>query len=41
MLIPISIVPESISGIKLLKDFIDKKINVSVVVDEYGGTSGI
>ena len=41
MLIPISIVPESISGIKLLKDFIDKKISVSVVVDEYGGTSGI
>ena len=33
MLIPISIVPESISGIKLLKDFIDKKISVSVVVD--------
>ena len=41
MLIPISIVPESISGIKLLEDFIDKKISVSVVVDEYGGTSGI
>ena len=41
MLIPISIVPESISGIKLLKDFIDKKISVSVVGDEYGGTSGI
>ena len=41
MLIPISIVPESISGIKLLKDFIDRKISVSVVVDEYGGTSGI
>tara|TARA_Y200000002_G_scaffold383213_1_gene404081 strand:+ start:4587 stop:5846 length:1260 start_codon:yes stop_codon:yes gene_type:complete len=41
MLIPISIVPESISGINLLKDFIDKKISVSVVVDEYGGTSGI
>ena len=34
MLIPISIVPESISGIKLLEDFIDKKISVSVVVDE-------
>ena len=41
MLIPISIVPESISGIKLLEDFIDKKISISVVVDEYGGTSGI
>ena len=41
MLNPISIVPESISGIKLLEDFIDKKISVSVVVDEYGGTSGI
>lgn len=41
MLIPISIVPESMTGIKLLEDFIDKKISVSVVVDEYGGTSGI
>jgi CBS domain containing-hemolysin-like protein len=41
MLIPVSIVPESMSGIKLLEDFIDKKRSVSVVVDEYGGTSGI
>ena len=41
MLIPVSIVPESMTGIKLLEDFIDKKISVSVVVDEYGGTSGI
>ena len=41
MLIPLSIVPESMSGIKLLEDFIDKKRSVSVVVDEYGGTSGI
>ena len=41
MLIPLSIVPESMSGIKLLEDFIEKKRSVSVVVDEYGGTSGI
>ena len=41
MLIPLSIVPESMPGIKLLEDFIDKKRSVSVVVDEYGGTSGI
>ena len=41
MLIPVSIVPESMSGIKLLEDFIEKKRSVSVVVDEYGGTSGI
>ena len=41
MLIPVSIVPESMTGIKLLEDFIEKKISVSVVVDEYGGTSGI
>tara|TARA_B110001450_G_scaffold75764_1_gene72123 strand:+ start:720 stop:1985 length:1266 start_codon:yes stop_codon:yes gene_type:complete len=41
MLIPVSIVPESMSAIKLLEDFIDKKRSVSVVVDEYGGTSGI
>ena len=41
MLIPVSIVPESMSAIKLLEDIIDKKRSVSVVVDEYGGTSGI
>ncbi len=40
-LLPVSIVPESITANKILEELIQKKRSVSVVVDEYGGTSGM
>ena len=40
-LLPVGIIPESMSANKILEDFIAKKIGVMVVVDEYGGTAGI
>ena len=41
MLLPISFVPEAISGMELLQLFTEKSGNIAVVVDEYGGTSGM
>ncbi len=40
-LLPVSIVPESITVNKILEELIQKKRSVSIVVDEYGGTSGM
>ena len=41
ILLPISFVPESMPGKELLQLFAEKSGNLAVVVDEYGGTSGI
>ncbi len=41
ILLPISFVPEAIPGKELLQLFAEKSGNIAVVVDEYGGTSGI
>lgn len=41
ILLPINFVPESMPGKELLELFAEKSGNVAVVVDEYGGTSGI
>ncbi len=41
ILLPISFVPEAIPGKELLQLFASKSGNIAVVVDEYGGTSGI
>ena len=40
-MLPINFVPESVPGKELLELFAEKSGNVAVVVDEYGGTSGI
>lgn len=41
VMLPIGVVPESILAKELLKQFSKNKRNIVVVVDEYGGTSGI
>src|SRR5690606_3532461 len=41
ILLPIGFVPEAIPGKELLELFTKKGATMSVVVDEYGGTSGI
>lgn len=41
ILLPIIFVPESIPGKELLQLFTENSGNVAVVVDEYGGTSGL
>ncbi|MCL2413502.1 MAG: hemolysin family protein, partial [Bacteroidales bacterium] len=37
----IEVVPETMPGNKLMKEMIDKKRSITVVVDEFGGTSGV
>ena len=37
----VAIVPETMAANKLLKLFFDEKRNVALVVDEFGGTSGL
>lgn len=41
MLMPVFIVPESMPGQFVLKKFTEKKNGMAIVVDEFGGTSGI
>lgn len=41
ILLPISFVPEAIPAKELLEQFAKQHGNISVVVDEYGGTSGL
>ncbi|MFM1931152.1 MAG: hypothetical protein RL226_455, partial [Bacteroidota bacterium] len=41
ILMPALIIPEPMSANEVLENFIKKKRNIAVVVDEYGGTSGI
>ena len=41
ILLPISIVPESMPASEILKQFISQRRSMAVVVDEFGGTSGV
>lgn len=38
---PVSMVPESMSASQLMKQFLQQKRSLAVVVDEFGGTAGI
>jgi putative hemolysin len=41
ILLPIAIVPESMPASEILKQFINQRRSMAVVVDEFGGTSGV
>lgn len=41
ILLPISVMPQSMTASEALKTFIREKKSISVVVDEFGGTSGL
>lgn len=41
ILLPISIIPESMPANQILQEFINQRKNVAIVVDEFGGTSGL
>ncbi|PCJ82993.1 MAG: hemolysin [Flavobacteriales bacterium] len=41
ILLPVSIVPETIAASEILETFIQKQKSIAVVVDEFGGTSGM
>ena len=41
LLLPIPFVPETMFAMQLLSDFIDEDKGVAIVVDEFGGTSGM
>ena len=41
LLAPVYFVPESVPADKLFRDMQQKKTHMAVVVDEYGGTSGL
>jgi len=41
LLLPIPFVPETMHAMQLLSDFIDRSQGVALVVDEFGGTSGM
>lgn len=41
ILLPVSIIPETITANKILEDLIRKNRSIALVVDEYGGTSGM
>jgi len=41
ILLPVSIVPETINANKILEELISKNRSIALVVDEYGGTAGM
>ncbi len=41
VLLPVSIIPETITANKILEELIQKNRSIAIVVDEYGGTSGM
>jgi CBS domain containing-hemolysin-like protein len=41
MLLPVNIIPETITANNILEELINKKRSVAVVVDEFGGTAGM
>lgn len=40
-LLPVSIVPETITANNILEDLIQKNRSIAIVIDEYGGTAGM
>jgi putative hemolysin len=41
ILLPVSIIPETINANKILEELISKNLSIALVVDEYGGTAGM